>query len=115
MIEIEATENLRRHLSLASLAAPDSHLYGLHMAPLLCLCCFFRYAVLYGGVDPVTKAAEGTDLGQFLLQGLYAAIPRPPCIVGAFVYLLASINVIRLYAIGCPAMEARMGIAPVLP
>jgi hypothetical protein len=61
----------------------------------------------------MTEAAEGTDLGQFLLQGLHAAIPSPPWIVGAFVYLLS--QVIRLDTIGCPAMEARMGIAPLLP
>ena len=35
MIEIEGTEGLRCHLPLAYLTAPDSHLNGLHMAPLL--------------------------------------------------------------------------------
>lgn len=113
MIEIEGTEGFRRHLSLAYLTAPDSHLNGLHMAPLLCLRYFFRHAALYGGVNPMTEAAEGTDLSQFLLQGFHAAMPRPPWIVGASVYLL--FQVIRFDAIGCPAMEACMRIAPLLP
>jgi len=85
------------------------------MAPLLCYRWIFRYAALYGGVDPVTEAAEGTDLGQFLLQGFHAAIAAPPWIVGASVYLPASIKVIRFNAIRCSTMEACMGIAPLLP
>jgi len=85
------------------------------MATLLRNRWVFRYAALYGGVDPMAEAAEGTDLGKFLLQGFHAAIPSPPWIVGAFVRLYVLVYMIGFDAIGCPAIEACMGIAPVLP
>ena len=115
MIEIKGTEGLRCHLPLAYLTAPDSHLNGLHMAPLLCPPWVLRYAPLCLCMDPVTEAAEGTTDGELFGLRFHAAMTRPPCIVGASVYLPASIKVIRFYTIRCPAHLARMGIAPVLP
>ena len=46
MIEIKGAEGLRRHLPLACLAAPDSHLNSLHMATLLRNRWVFRDAPL---------------------------------------------------------------------